>query len=737
MRVKLCRLVIALLACSFSVVVAQEDYVSHLVFRNSLTPDSDFNTEGNAVAPSTLETRDGKLPVETAVSLSAPNALRLEWRSAAGGSWDAEIRPINVDNRPSAFIGNTLSFWIYSPKGIASDELPKIRLTDSANNFSIALSLVEFVHEAPAAKWQQVNIPLPRFRSESVRAFDPRRLHSIYFEQAASDDKPHTLIVDDIEIANDAGTAQRMAASPLPAPAALVARGYERHVDLQWKSNDSQEIEYFIVYRSLDGGEYIPVGTQERGVDRYVDFVGKPGVHAAYKVAAVDRQYRQSAFSGTAQAATRELTDDELLTMLQEACFRYYWEKGSHPVAGMALESVPGDPRIVATGASGFGIMAIVVGMDRGFITRQQGVERLTKIVSFLEKADRYHGAWPHFIDGTTGKTMPVFGMFDNGGDIVETSFLVEGLLTARQYLHGTDVVEQALAARITKLWQGVEWDWYASDTKGQAILWHWSPQFSWRLHHKLIGLNETMAAYLLGIASTTHGIPAGSYYSGWASQSEEAAKYRSGWSGQTEGQRYANGSTFEGIKLDVGVGSGGPLFFTQYSFMGPDPHRITDAFTNYFENNRNLALIDYRYCVRNPGKYAGYGPGAWGLTASLDPDGYGAHAPDSAHDNGTISPTAALGAFPYTPEESLAALKYIYREVGDRAWGIYGPVDGFNVGRNWFAPIYLGLDQAPITVMVENYRSGLIWKTFMANPEMAHMLEKIRRRSDSVAGSK
>lgn len=721
---------ILLLVASFSAsaVSAQEDYLNHIVFRNSTTPDNDFYTGGHAVAPSTLEAPYGRLPVETKVFISPPNAIRLEWRSVEGGSWDAEVRTVSIDNRPSNFIGNTLSFWCYAPHAIAAGDLPNVQLTDDDSDFTEPVPIAGFIHALPAGSWVQVRIPLARFSTESVRSFNSRLFHSIFFEQSSADNQPHTLFVDDIQIVNDVPDAQNNS-SLLAAPSELEAKGYERHVDLQWKADDSSGLEYFLVYRSLNGGGYHPIGIQEPGINRYADFIGKVGAHASYKVVAVGNQYRQSAFSNIAEARTHHLSDDQLLTMLQEACFRYYWERGSHPVSGMTLESVPGDPRIVATGASGFGIMALVVGMNRGFITRQQGIERLEKITAFLGKAQRYHGAWPHFMNGATGETMPVFGMFDNGGDIVETSFLMEGLLTARQYLNRDDPEEQKLYAQITDLWKSVEWDWYAKDTSDGAMLWHWSPQWSWRLHHRLTGFNETMVTYLLGMASPAHSIPAPSYYTGWASQSQEAERYRVGWSGATGGRRYINGTTYEGVKLEVGVGGGGPLFFTQYSFMGPDPHKITDSYTNYFENNRNIALINYRYCLKNPGKFKGYGAGAWGLTASLDPFGYAAHSPDRAHDNGTISPTAALGSFPYTPEQSLAALKYFYRVMGDRLWGIYGPRDAYNLNVNWFAPVYLGLDQAPITVMIENARTGLIWKTFMSNPEVEPMLAKIRQQ--------
>jgi len=449
-------------------------------------------------------------------------------------------------------------------------------------------------------------------------------------------------------------------------------------------------------------------------------------VKAKYKVAAADWAFQESAMSGAAEAATREMTDDELLTMLQEACFRYYWE-GADPHSGMARENIPGDDRIVATGASGMGIGALIVGVDRKFITREQGVERLTKIVGFLEKADRYHGAWSHYMEGATGKTMPVFGMFDNGGDLVETSFLMEGLLAARQYFNGTIAPERDLYKRITALWESVEWSWYRENPQSEYLYWHWSPQWTWTIHHPLIGFNETMITYLLSMASPTHGVPADIYYSGWASQGQRALEYRKGWSGSNDGDHYGNGNTYYGIKLDVGVGTGGPLFFTHYSFFGFDPHALKDKWTNsYFENNRNIALINRAYCMTNPKKFEGYGANAWGLTASDGPWGYVAHAPDDANDKGTLTPTGALSSFPYTPEASMEAFKHYYRDLGSTVWDIYGPRDAYNTKAHWVSPLYMGLNQAPITVMMENYRTGLVWKNFMKNPEIAEMLKKL-----------
>jgi hypothetical protein len=294
-------------------------------------------------------------------------------------------------------------------------------------------------------------------------------------------------------------------------------------------------------------------------------------------------------------------------------------------------------------------------------------------------------------MNGRTGRHMPVFGMYDNGADLVETSFLMEGLLTARQYFR-----DKELHRRITDLWNSVEWDWFRRTPDGDALYWHWSPEYSWHIDHRLTGWNEVMISYLLAIASPTHGVPASLYFTGWASD------------------HYA-----------TSLSASGPLFFAHYSYMGFDP-RVRDKFTDYFENNRDMARINRDYCIRNPRGFTGYSANNWGITAVDGPDGYVPYEPNPKLDDGTIAPTGAIASFPYTPEASMAALKYFYRDLGDRIWGIYGFRDAFNLQQGWFSRIYMGLNQAPMVVMIENYRTGLVWKNFIANPEIKAMLERI-----------
>ena len=680
---------------------AQTAYYRHAFFDNSLQGDYYWNSGAETTSPSTLELRDRHLPVESRFFLSAPNALRLQWQSRPGGGWDAEIHLVNFRNRFPELTGRSLYFWLYAPQAIASGYLP-------------------------AGKWVQVRVPMSGLRSASVYEFHPERLQSVSFHQGRADGVAHTLIIDQVRVDDEPAAA----ALPLTTPTTVIAQGYERHVVVRWESADAPRLAHYVIYRSLDGGAFAPVGIQLPGTHLYSDFLGKAGVKAAYRVTAADFQNRESAPSVVATAATLEMSDDELLTMLQEASFRYFWD-GADPNSGMAHENMPGDDRIVATGASGFAIEALLVGVDRHFITREQGLARLGKIVDFLERAPRYHGAWSHFMNGETAQTMPLFGMLDNGGDLVETAFMVQGLLTARQYFNSAAPGERELVQRITRLWEAVEWDWYRDTPQSDFLYWHWSPQWGFQIHHPLIGFNETMVVYLLAIASPTHGVPAQMYYSGWASQSTRALAYRQGWSGSADGNHYGNGNTYFGIKLDVGVGSGGPLFFTHYSFMGFDPHSLHDRFTaSYFENNRNIALINRAWCMANPKHHAGYGPDGWGLTASDGATHYSAAAPDDANDTGTMALTGALASFPYTPAESMLAFKHYYRDLGAELWDIYGPRDAFNPSLNWVSPIYMGLNQAPIVAMVENYRTGLLWKIFMSSPEIAVM----QRKLDEVA---
>ena len=414
----------------------------------------------------------------------------------------------------------------------------------------------------------------------------------------------------------------------------------------------------------------------------------------------------------------KNLSDSALLDLVQKQTIKYFWDF-AHPVSGMARErsntTFNYGHEVVTTGGTGFGVMALIVGAERNFLPRDSVSKHILKMLRFLSKADSYHGVFPHWLNGETGKTIP-FSRKDDGADLVETSFLFQGLLCAREYFDRDNKTENEIRGRITTLWNEIEWNWFTRG--GQDVLyWHWSPNNGWAMDFPLHGYNEALITYVLAASATRYPVSADVYHKGWAMSNF-----------------FFNGKKFFEYALPLGFDYGGPLFFSQYSFLGLNPKGLKDQYADYWEQNKNHTLINRAYCIDNPKKFKGYGENAWGLTASDDPRGYDAHSP--TNDNGTITPTAALSSFPYTPEYSMQALKHFYYDLGKDLWGEYGFKDAFNESQNWVADSYLAIDQGPIVVMIENYRSGLLWKLFMQIPEVQKGLKKLGFERQYFLGS-
>jgi hypothetical protein len=415
-------------------------------------------------------------------------------------------------------------------------------------------------------------------------------------------------------------------------------------------------------------------------------------------------------------AQRTKLTDERLLDLVQRHTFRYFWES-AEPVSGLARDrtQLHADPtdHAVATGGSGFGAMALIVACERGWVTREQALSRVATMLDCLGKATCYHGMYPHFMRGDTGATKP-FSRKDDGADLVESAFLFQGLLCVRAYFDRDTPEEERIRELITYLWREAEWDWYAQERRS-SLTWHWSPNNGFALNHPIHGWNECLVAYVLAASSPRYSIAPEVYHDGWA-----------------EGRQFMNMRPFEGIELPLGPDWGGPLFFTHYSFCGIDPRGLSDDYADYWQQNVAHTRINYAYCVRNPHGYKGYGPNCWGLTAGDSVRGYSAHAPDN--DKGVINPSAALASFPYAPKEAMAALRYFYEVLGHRIWGRFGFIDGFSEQADWYADSYLSISQGPIVVMIENYRSGLIWKLFMNIPEIREGMKKLGFKSPHFA---
>ncbi len=393
----------------------------------------------------------------------------------------------------------------------------------------------------------------------------------------------------------------------------------------------------------------------------------------------------------------KRISEDELLTLVQKQTFAYFWDF-AHPTSGMIRERSTSN-ETVTIGGTGFGIMAIIVGANRNFISKNEGLERTKKIVAFLKSADKYHGAFSHWYNGGTGKTQP-FSEKDNGADLVETSLLFQGLIAAREYYQDPN-----LSTDINNIFNAVEWSFFQN---GQKVLyWHWSPSHAWDMNLKIQGWNESLITYVLAAGAANHAIEKSVYDEGWAKNGS-----------------IKNGKSFFNYVLPLGPDNGGPLFTSQYSFLGINPIGLKDAYADYELQVKNQTLINRAYCISNPKGYYGYGNNNWGLTAGDIPNGYGAQSPNN--DIGVIAPTAALSSMAFTPKESKEALEFFYYKLGDKLWGKYGFKDGFSLHEPWFAESYIAIDQGPIIIAIENHRSQLIWNLLMKSPEIKNGLKKL-----------
>lgn len=683
---------------------------SYVYFFDS--PQSDYyeNSWLEVTSPSELEhggSSDRRFPVETvARPFMGTNCLRLSWRSVNGGSWVA-ISAGKYWQPHDISAADKISFWVYSQTDLAAIYLPKIFIEDMANKRSAKISLLPYSVNIPANQWTRITVPMSAFYNAADKV-DFTQVKTVGFAQDLADGDAHTLFVDNIKVI------YRYTNQSASTPIGLQPKGYDSHAFLQWNHNPESGCNGYNIYLSTDGVNYKSRSIDFLSADDtcYTDFVRSLGhnLDLSYKITAFNDDDAESTASAVVSCNTHDMTDEELLTMVQEATFRYFWEY-ANPVSGLARESNFHSTEICTLGGSGFGVMAILAAIERGFITREQGLERVTKIVNFLKTADRFHGAWPHWVNGYTGKVIP-FSDKDNGGDLVETSFMIEGLLTARQYFTGANPAEKTLAQDITTLWEGVEWDWYRRG--GQNVLyWHWSPDYGWAMNFAMHGYMETLITYILAVASPTHPVPASLYHNGWACCN------------------YKNTRTFYGIKMDVGHDYGGPLFWEHYSFLGFDPRSKKDAYTNYFRNSTAICLINHAFCIDNPNQYSGYSDKCWGLSACLGPTGYDAFEP--TNDNGTIAPPATVASIVYTPANSINALKYFYREKGDLTWGDMGFKESFNLTQDWYNQYYYSIDQGPVIDMIENYRSQMLWNNFMANPEISTALDKIGFVADTA----
>lgn len=639
-----------------------------------------------------------KIPCSTTAYKGA-TSLKFNYTSNENGNWRATVFRKGWTTADLTGL-DSLSFYLYSESEFPASALPLIGLIavnkSGAGDVSSKLyPLSAFNNDIPARQWTRIGFPLSVITGDNENSqLNFASVKGVVFNQSEKNGTSRLILIDEI-------TAFKSLVE-IPPVADLVAEGFDSHAELNWKIPMPGLL--YKVEASFDGGtSYESRG--ETTENYYLDFVPAIGRNKEvfYKVTTLV-QGRESIPVETS-ASLRDYTDDELMDLVQRYSFRYFWE-GAHQATGMALERSNGNGRTVASGATGMGLMAMIVAYEREYKPREEIKDRILKILYFLENCDRHYGAWSHWYNGDTFRTQP-FSSDDDGGDIVETSFVAQALIALKNYFTGTDVKSEQIRQKANQLWREIRWDWYRNGYQN-VLYWHWSPNIGFGKNMKVTGWNECLVTYIMAASSPTYSIPREVYDEGWARNGLMVRK-----------------RTFYVYDIYLSPDWGGPLFWIHYSHLGINPKGLKDQYADYWQEYVNTANIHHAYAVDNPFYFPNYSAKNWGLTASDDPFGYKAHEP-MRNDNGTISPTAALASMPYTPEESMKALKYFYRERGAELFGKYGPYDAFNDAQNWVQKACIGIDQGPIVVMIENHRTGLLWDTMMKDEELQAGLNKL-----------
>lgn len=645
--------------------------------------------------PPGLPQYNDKVPCST-IAYQGASSLKFNYFSSANGNWKVSIyrsdwSSANLSNSDS------LSFYLYPADDFPDSALPLIAIktalaSGSGEITSSFYKLSDFNSNIQKGEWNRIVFPLDEFFVES--SLNRSSVKGIIFGQSEKNNTSRLIYIDEIK-------AFKSIAAVLPVTN-LSATGYDSHAELTW-TRPVNGIPTRIYASFDDGLNYSVRG--ETTEDYFLDFVPQEGRNKTVLYKVVNVYQETESVPAQTSAQIRDFSDDELLDMMQQYTFRYFWE-GAHQATGLALERTNGGPSTAASGATGMGLMAMIVAYEREYRPREEIKDRILSILNFLEICDRHHGAWSHWYNADTGKTQP-FSTYDNGGDLVETAYVVQGLMAVKNYFTGDDTKSAQIREKADQLWKGIEWSWYRQGNQN-VLYWHWSPNYNWQMNMKISGWNECLSTYILAAASPTYSIPKEVYTQGWA---------RNG--------NMVNKRTYYGYPISLSPDWGGPLFWIHYAFLGINPNGLKDQYADYWAENVNTAKIHVEYAKANPKGHLNYSAKNWGLTASDDPSGYTAHQPVS-NDNGTISPTAALASFPYTPDESMAALKYFYRERGKDIFGKYGTYDAFNDNQGWVKKAYLGIDQGPIVVMIENHRTGLLWNTVMKDSDLKSGLDKL-----------
>ncbi len=712
-----------LVSCISTVAVQAETYPG-VVFENSILEGNYMYSDVYHDDHSWVENVAGKLPVSDSIFFTPGNSLSLRYVSAEKGNWHTQVTFPEAVNRYFPHTADVLTFKLYVASNTESSALPRLSLIQR-DTLSHILELADYVDGFRANMWLNVRIPVTAVNGLLMEA----PIDGIRLSQGQTGPGTHWLFIDQIEF---------VSANPprakLSSPAVLAsATAYDRHVDLTWQLPLTPSIRYIKVYRADDNEHFEPVAIRPVFVQKYTDYVPYPEKKYSYKIAWVDYDYLESPFSEVVEATTHTASDSTLLDFIQAAHFNYFMER-AEVNSGMHGIHFGVDDATVSVMETGLSLLSHVVAAERGFISRKAAIDRLRRIVDFLAKVERYHGAFPAKIDGRTGK-----GIFEIDSvpeaDLTATAFLMQGLLVAQQYF-GVDSSEVGgLTAKIDTLWDGVEWNEFVVAGQPNILLDKWSPVSGFKQSQPLGGFGQDFIGYVLALASPRYSLNPDAYVEGLGIPRElpdstylmELANndlFAVDVGGDTAATlpryhelKYTTDTTLYGLPITVGSIETS-LLEAYVPFFAFDPRGKRDTFTNYFTNNVNLSSAVRRR--DNEQGYGGFSTNIWGTTV-IGVDTLGA---DSVGDIHAINPAIASASYAYLPEPALRSIKALYGRYGQALFTEYGFRKWIAPERNAVSSGFDALNQAAVVVMIENGRSGLVWDLFTSHPDIKKVVE-------------
>ncbi|HUH18355.1 glucoamylase family protein [Albibacterium sp.] len=641
-----------------------------VLFENSILPTSYSGSEVQYQGNSWIRNIRNSLPVSDSVFFTPNNALSLNYISSAQGHWHADVF---YPEKYQVSRNGVLILKLYVESKTTINELPAFQLIQTDSLISEPILLEGYISDFKENTWLSIEVPISKIRGLN----DNPEITAIRFLQHGMDTKEHQIYIDQIEI-----LPSRTPSNKLTSAAVLKSvLPFERHIDVSWQLPLTPSIRYIKIYRSENNKDFQPVAIRPIFATKYSDVISEVGKTYYYKIAWLDFQYRESPYSSVKETKTKILSSDELLNMVQHANIEYYID-GMEFNSGMHQFRRARNDAIVSPKLTGIGIMALISGVNQKIIPRNVFVDRLNKISSFLTSAESIHGAFPALIDGRTGK-----GVFSDPYnpvvDLDGTSYLIQGLLVAKQFLNPQDPTEATIRNKITSISKAVEWNKFIQP-QSPFLYTDWSVNTEFSQAKPLMG-REALSTYLIAWASPNYNIPFNDSIAIVKNLSEEI---------------------HYGLPLTIGT-TDDPLDSLLTAFAVFDPRDKHDKGANYYNELHNLILIKYRKSLEE---------------GSL-PDGLGSNL--TVDSKGWTDPSSIVSAYPFTPHLALRNLMEVYRKYPTLFWSEYG-FRTINLKENKLSLNTQGIRFGTEAIMIENGKTDLIWKLFAQDQDINRIVNAL-----------